>query len=385
MKRSSGPQFDEEEQMYGAWEDQTLPGTRLETLDGRSVTIVSAGIRNRASGPDYLGAVLILGGIILTGPVEMHLREADWFLHGHQHDRGYDDVILHVLSSEQGFGARPTGIPTVTITRKGKSLPQPDAVPTDTSDLSSLLSDYSWSRFLRRVSELLRAGEDPLSTVALLPYIFDALGYSANRKPMGRTAKRLGVRGVPNDPRELLVSVIACACFPHRVSRRLAVRFGIEQRDLKVCRAAEDSAWDFSVRPENRPERRIIAGAVLIHRMNTEKLLTKIVELLCGEKAEPRSIARLISVRARGVSFLGMARSSDIVVNVLLPALAAHAIRFHNPHLLNRALICYRHHPRLSENRLTRQFARRFLGGRRLPGAFEQQGAIEMLKCTSVA
>ncbi len=384
MSKSSRPAFEEEAQMYRAWEEQMLPGIRLSTLDGRAITIVSAGIRNLGPGPDYHGAVLLIDGHIASGPVEMHLREVDWFLHGHHNDRRYDTVILHVIASDHRYGARPTGIPTLLLTSEKRPALQADPSPVDTSDISTLLSDHAWERFLQRSAAFLEGGVAPLSIEALLPHLFDALGYASNRRPMVRTATILVTRGISGTPEEMLTSVIASACFPQRVTRQLHERFGLTTGDGEP-ESEEDPSWNFSVRPENRPERRIIAGAVLIHRITSENLLLRFVERLRTKQSNARSLARLLRVHAKGTTFLGTSRAADIVVNVLLPACTAHAIRSQDVDLLHRVLHTYRHHPPLSANRRTREFERRFLGGSELPGAFEQQGAIELLKRTSGA
>jgi hypothetical protein len=40
---------------------------------------------------------LKLGGVEVTGDVELHLHAADWYAHGHAADPAYDGVVLHVV------------------------------------------------------------------------------------------------------------------------------------------------------------------------------------------------------------------------------------------------------------------------------------------------
>ena len=69
----------------------------LVTDQGVSVNIIDPGFRNTDSGPDYLEAKIKIGEQLWVGHVEIHVKTSDWNRHGHQHDKAYDNVILHVV------------------------------------------------------------------------------------------------------------------------------------------------------------------------------------------------------------------------------------------------------------------------------------------------
>lgn len=82
--------------LYYLWENRLLKG-RLQTISGLPVEIVNPGFRNMDSGPDYLEAKIKIGEKLWAGHVEIHVRTSDWNRHGHQNDKAYDNVVLHVV------------------------------------------------------------------------------------------------------------------------------------------------------------------------------------------------------------------------------------------------------------------------------------------------
>ena len=78
------------------WENKLLQ-LPLHTEKGESIEVLSPGRKNTDSGPDFLEARLKINNILWIGSVEMHINASDWYAHGHQDDRAYDNVILHVV------------------------------------------------------------------------------------------------------------------------------------------------------------------------------------------------------------------------------------------------------------------------------------------------
>ena len=69
----------------------------LKTADGEQLEVISAGLHNSDSGPDFQAAKLRIGETLWVGNVELHLSSSDWQKHGHAEDNAYDNVILHVV------------------------------------------------------------------------------------------------------------------------------------------------------------------------------------------------------------------------------------------------------------------------------------------------
>ena len=85
-----------EEFLYYLWENRLIDKA-LQTTEGEAVDIVATGYRNTDSGPDFLEAKIQIGDKLWAGHVEIHVKTSDWKRHGHQTDKAYQNVILHVV------------------------------------------------------------------------------------------------------------------------------------------------------------------------------------------------------------------------------------------------------------------------------------------------
>lgn len=84
------------------WHRQLFSNTSLCTTDGECLEILDRGQWNHDQGPDFFGAVIRLSGLTWAGNIELHNQTKDWLAHGHQHDPGYENVILHVVWEHTG-------------------------------------------------------------------------------------------------------------------------------------------------------------------------------------------------------------------------------------------------------------------------------------------
>lgn len=69
----------------------------LSTVTGEPVDVIHPGINNADAGPDFFNAKIRIGNTLWAGNVEIHLRTSDFKKHGHQHDKNYSNLILHVV------------------------------------------------------------------------------------------------------------------------------------------------------------------------------------------------------------------------------------------------------------------------------------------------
>jgi hypothetical protein len=97
--------------LYYLWENRLITGA-LFTSSGLPVEIVNCGYRNTDSGPDFLEAKIKIGGQLWAGHVEIHVKTSDWNRHGHQYDKAYRNVVLHVVYEND---VRVNAIPVVEL------------------------------------------------------------------------------------------------------------------------------------------------------------------------------------------------------------------------------------------------------------------------------
>lgn len=76
----------------------SLPlGSKLQMQNQEVVMILNHGRRNFNKGPDINDAVLFINGNRVLGDIECHIKERDWYNHGHKDDVNYNNVILHII------------------------------------------------------------------------------------------------------------------------------------------------------------------------------------------------------------------------------------------------------------------------------------------------
>jgi hypothetical protein len=61
------------------------------------LTITNCGNYLKQTGPDFFNAQIVLGNQKWAGNIEIHIKSSDWYLHHHEKDSNYENVILHVV------------------------------------------------------------------------------------------------------------------------------------------------------------------------------------------------------------------------------------------------------------------------------------------------
>jgi hypothetical protein len=350
------------------WHHQRLRRDHLQTGDGLPVRILHPGFWNFGAGPDFRGAVMQFGDERpVEGDVEIDLESAGWRQHGHNRNRDFSRVILHVIWEK---GSRVSSLPTLALSefldapleelssglRGETALEWPEmligqcAGPLrfwEPERLSGFLEEAGWTRFLRKAKALearaAHAGEDR----ALWEGLLRGLGYSRNVWPLQRIAELAAPlrnhgesMGVVAWQARLfgLSGLLPGESLNGRNSDYIRKLWGFWWRERgefyeDILPAA---AWNFRMtRPSNHPHRRLALAA---HWLSDSEFISRISNWTKSAE-KPRAAAEqlreLLNPRsdrfwerrftlhsmpgARPFPLLGRVRTTDLAANVILP------------------------------------------------------------------
>jgi len=99
------------------WKFQQFNTQKLTTATKEELDIVVVGQENKNAGPDFFNAQVIIDNQKWAGTVELHVNASDWYVHGHEKDANYDNVILHVVWENDApvYRKNNTQIPTLEL------------------------------------------------------------------------------------------------------------------------------------------------------------------------------------------------------------------------------------------------------------------------------
>ncbi|MBU2939636.1 DUF2851 family protein [Lacinutrix sp. C3R15] len=87
----------QEDFLHYIWKYKKFALSNLKTTAQEPVFVLQVGMHNHNTGPDFFNAQIKITDQLWAGNVEIHIKSSDWFLHGHEQDANYDNVILHVV------------------------------------------------------------------------------------------------------------------------------------------------------------------------------------------------------------------------------------------------------------------------------------------------
>ncbi|MBM3959099.1 MAG: DUF2851 family protein [SAR202 cluster bacterium] len=383
--------------LHAAWRLAAGGTGAVRTRDGNAYRVIYVGRPSDGPGPDFRDAVLQApGGELIRGDIEIHVRAAGWHEHGHGTDRRYNGVVFHVASEGRSDAVNSSGtiIPLVVLPAVNSNEDAgPEGLAQAARGLSDLVPDISVAeagdhRFLAKSSGFQVALRLHRPDDVIWAAVLEGLGYSRNRRGFRQLAARLPwstlAEACPGYTAEAIEPVLWWASglgtlpAPGTPSGDAAARIG------RLPGASPE--WATAVgRPQNRPEYRIRAAAVLAERWMSAGGPAACLEDQVLAAPRPRRLIEALTVRgAPGErSPMGAARASVIVINCVLPALHAIALEAGRWHVVERCLATYRVFPRLPSNSVERESLRILaqLGrSERVRGARGQQGLIYLYR-----
>ena len=405
------------------WQKRAARQREFRTSAGRRVRVLYPGRPGTAAGPDFRDALLEVEGLgLVQGDVELHLRQQDWYNHGHADDPNYNGVVLH--------GALETA-PQPTNLRSGHQAPvislasllEEDVLaqdqlsdggeqaaggglwallaargwprPNDADGMRRLLDAAGEARFQAKAAVFAALNSQQLPSQTLYEGLMEGLGYRANRQPFLKLAQAAPWRSLAAEtlarPAETRVDAIESRLL--QLSGLAETRGGggsAPRRQPGYGRPMLAEEWHtFRVRPANHPRRRIAGAArLLAHCMELdgaevespeEGLVRALAEVVAA--GTPARLTAALTVKpeeGKGAALVGADRARDLAVNVVLPF--CHAWSGGGDSTTD-GLSLFTKFPRLQANEITREMAEQLMPpqwAKVVNSARRQQGLIHL-------
>ena len=366
-----------------------------------------------SAGPDFRDAVLEVEGLgLVQGDVELHLRQQDWYNHGHHGDPNYNGVVLHAAletvpqTTNLFNGQRAPTISLASLLDEAltPALSQGEREeeenqglwellerkgwrrPADAAGMGQLLDTAGDDRFRAKSAVFAALNREQPPSQTLYEGLMEGLGYRANRQPFLKLAQaapwQVLAREAAAQPPELWAAAIENRLL--QVAGLAEPRAGKRTRHGGYGRSLRAEEWHtFRVRPANHPRHRMAGAARLLARClepgagvgadvgtdagadepaNPEDQLAAALGGLVAEGGAAR-LTGFLTVKAdggQGSAYVGAQRARDLAVNVVLPfchsrSQVADAVGE------TAALSLYKKFPKLQANEITREMAEQLL------------------------
>ena len=361
-----------EDFLHFIWKFGLFDKEKSLTVNGELLKIISTGQHNTDAGPDFFNAKIKIDDTVWAGNVEIHHAASDWERHGHDSNKAYDNVILHVVEHDDKPAFRSTGesIPTF-ILRYDKSIEQRYQELLQSSDWIACatyiheIDLFRIKHFLGRVLvERMEHKIEQLTNVlvetnnnwqaASFPLLFRAFGFSTNALPFELLAK-----ATPSD--------VIGKCF-HSVQQMEALLFGqsgmlqgeatdeytaVLQKEYDFLRVKfslvpiDSHLWKFlRLRPSNFPTIRIaqLAQLLCVSKGFSDRLLKNITidetykffDIQASKYWDTHYVfGKTTSHKAKA---LGKSSIQRIIMNVVSPLLLAYGRHYGDEGLCETAL-----------------------------------------------
>jgi len=137
-----------EDFLHYIWKFRKFDALNLKTAQGELITIIKTGDYLELSGPDFFNSLITIGNQKWAGNIEIHLKSSDWYLHNHEKDPAYANVILHVVWENDTaiFREDNTEIPVLVL----KEYVSKETV----ESYNALVSPKSWISCERQLKEI---------------------------------------------------------------------------------------------------------------------------------------------------------------------------------------------------------------------------------------
>lgn len=364
------------------------------------------------SGPDFSEARIKIGELEWRGSVELHIQSSGWLAHQHQYDAAYEPVVLHVVWEYDKPVVHKDGSKLPTLELKGRVdealwkryrelFTSPETIP-----CASLLPSVSNVVFIsmqeRAVIERLEKKAIEFNTLlkqtahdwdeAVYRLLGKNFGFKVNAEPFLHLTTLVPLKLLlkhADQPLQVEALLLGAAGMLDEAKTddeyvtALKREFTLLERKYSLKgRKMHAAQWRFlRLRPANFPTLRIAQFAALI--VSVRNLLSFIIET-----SDLKSLMARLSVQqsafwlkhyhfgkpASRVPSVGESSVQLLVINTVIPVLAAYARAHDQQDLMDRA-IAFLHQLPAEKNSIIEKWK---TAGRKIRTAFDSQSLIEL-------
>lgn len=361
-----------EQLLHYVWKHKIFPLNTLQTTSGLTVEIIDTGLHNSHAGPDFFNAKLKINGTLWVGNVEIHTLSSDWYRHGHDRDKAYDSVILHVVEQADCEVTRSNGeqVPQLLLACPEKvqthyeELRQADIYPPCYSILDSLpkLTVHSWltalqtERFQQKaqaIQERLQRCNNNWEDVFFIT-LSRNFGFGLNGDAFETWAHLIPFRAVDKH-RDDLMQVEAFFFgqaglleedATDEYQARLQNEFRYLQYKFALPGVMDAALWRFlRIRPDNFPHVRLAQLASLYHK--EQALFSRVMEAETLKDVRQILVARASTYWEEHFVFgklspkkektIGAGAQNLLIINTVIPFLYAYGLHRADERLCERA------------------------------------------------
>jgi Protein of unknown function (DUF2851) len=349
--------------LHYIWQFQYFDKKDLVTTEGETITILKTGFYNTHAGPDFSQAKIKIGELEWIGHVEIHIHASEWQQHKHHHDKAYDNVVLHVVWKNDKVITRSDGsqVPTLELKNRIEDslllnyknlVNQPASIPCAHAlhSVNSIIRISALDRALAQRLEnkaqvILKAlhenNNDWEETFYQL--LGKNFGFKVNSEAFYTLTKAIPYRSLLKHSDKLLqleAMLLGTAGFLDKVKDDYAQSLQREYQLLQskfdlAKKQLNESQWRFlRLRPANFPTLRIAQFATLLSfRKNlfstilaTESIaaLKQLFDILQSDYWQTHY--RFDKKSKKPVPGLGEAAIENIIINTVVPTMAAYSI-----------------------------------------------------------
>ena len=286
----------QEAELYSYWE---YYADSSETLhwEGNRLKILSTGILNEHSGPDYKFSRFELNGVIYQGAVEFHVEIADWYKHKHHYDPVYQDVVLHIVAKppknkmlvKHNMSNRPIPtyvLPKPKIAKNTIRCNSPKKM--DPEIIKNRLQQLAIQRLNLKIRVFGKSLKNNSEHAIFYQYFFRILGYPFNKNSFEMLALKIPAyiyEEYKNRPNLLLAIYLGCSGFLQGTFKDIYVlqlqKLFYQYTVILSSSLLRKGQWQLSaIRPQNHPHFRIAAWVAFLSSINDHSPFKYIYNLL---------------------------------------------------------------------------------------------------------